>query len=171
MRKLCHGALNGPGLRYRCGASTKYGLLFEFEDHRVDGEAVAGLRVDLLHHAGFLGAQDILHLHRLDDRERLAGLDLVAFADVERGQQARHRADQISGKVGRDLLDHVARQQGDMLGQDVGEMGGAAGGEPPLPALARDLDDAGAAVDRALEQAARPAASGRSPRAASPSST
>ena len=31
----------------------------------------------------------------------------VAFADMERGQQARHRADQLSGKVRRHLLDHV----------------------------------------------------------------
>ena len=44
---------------------------------------------------GLFGAQDILHLHRLDHRERLAGLDLVALADVERASAGR-----ASGRAG-----------------------------------------------------------------------
>ena len=39
-----------------------------------------------------LGAQHVLHLHRLDHGERLAGLDLLALLDLDRANQARHRA-------------------------------------------------------------------------------
>ena len=80
----------------RCGDSINCCFLrrsaaqrsLELQDHRVDGEAVAGLGVDRLDRAGFFGAQDILHLHRLDHGERLAGLDPVALADMERGRAA-----------------------------------------------------------------------------------
>jgi hypothetical protein len=41
-------------------------FLRKFHDHRVDGEAVAGLRQNFLDGHVALRAQDILHLHRLD---------------------------------------------------------------------------------------------------------
>jgi hypothetical protein len=50
------------------------------------------LDADLLDGAVALGAQDVLHLHRLDDGQRLAGLDLLPFGDGERNDEAGHRA-------------------------------------------------------------------------------
>ena len=77
-------------------------------------QAVAGPGVDRPHRAGLLGAQDVLHLHRLDDGERLSGLDMVTRADVKAGEQPRHRADQEARQIRRHLLQHVARELGDM---------------------------------------------------------
>ena len=56
----------------------------ELEDHLIDREAVAGLRAQFGDRAVALGAQHVLHLHRLDDGERLAGLDLLTFLDDQR---------------------------------------------------------------------------------------
>src|SRR5215471_1285289 len=64
----------------------------ELHDHRVDGEAVAGLGPDRLHDAVALRAQDVLHLHGFDHRERLARLDLLALADRDRDHQTGHGA-------------------------------------------------------------------------------
>src|SRR5262249_44766439 len=44
----------------------------KLHDHRVDGEAVAGLGFDRLHDAVALRAQDVLHLHGFDHGERFA---------------------------------------------------------------------------------------------------
>ncbi len=63
----------------------------EFEDDLVDREAVADLGADLRHLAVALGAQDVLHLHRLHGGERLAGLDLLPLGDGETDEQAGHR--------------------------------------------------------------------------------
>ena len=41
-----------------------------------------------------LGAEHVFHLHRLDGRQRLARLDLLALRHGERGQQSRHRRQQ-----------------------------------------------------------------------------
>jgi hypothetical protein len=105
-----------------------------------------------LHHARLLGAKDVLHLHRFNDRERLASLDLFALAHVERRQEARHRAEQIFGKIRRHFLDHVAAELGDVEREHVDEVRRAAGGKPPLPAAPGHLDDPAAPVDRAFEQ-------------------
>src|SRR5712691_6276136 len=72
----------------RCGASR------EFHDHRVHRETVSGPGVNLLHHAVALGAQHVLHLHRLDHGERLARLDLLAFGDRDGEDETGHRATQ-----------------------------------------------------------------------------
>ena len=50
--------------------------------HREAGHASRPRRVDL-----------VLHLHRLDDADHLARLDLVALGDVDRKDRALHRAD------------------------------------------------------------------------------
>ena len=55
----------------------------EFEDHLVDGETVAGVGADACDAAVAFGTQHILHLHRLDDGERLAGFHLLALRDPE----------------------------------------------------------------------------------------
>jgi len=56
----------------------------EFEDYLVDSEAVAGICVDARDAAVTLGTQHVLHLHRFDNRERLAGLHLLALLDDNR---------------------------------------------------------------------------------------
>ena len=50
------------------------------------------LDADFFDGAVAFGPQDILHLHRLDDRQGLAGLDLLPFGHRQRNDQARHRA-------------------------------------------------------------------------------
>ena len=57
----------------------------EFDDRLIDAEAGTGLGMDLGHLAVALGAQDVLHLHGLDDRQFLAGLDLLAL-DVTKSE-------------------------------------------------------------------------------------
>ena len=79
-----------------------------------------GLALTDLTTAVALGAQDVLHLHGLDHAQRLAGLDLLAGGDVDRLDQARHRAEQQLGGVGRGLLRHQGRQRRLALGVDVG---------------------------------------------------
>src|SRR5204863_9132867 len=52
----------------------------ELDDLLVDLQAVAGLGVQGRDRAVLGRAQHVLHLHRLDHGERLAGLDLLALA-------------------------------------------------------------------------------------------
>src|SRR5689334_21797233 len=52
--------------------------LFELDDDLVDRDAVTGLRRSRLDRRRLGRAEDILHLHRFHDRDRLARLDLVA---------------------------------------------------------------------------------------------
>ena len=49
---------------------------------------------DRLHRGVALGAQHILHLHRFDDAQRLAGLHFLTDLDGDRLDEARHRAEQ-----------------------------------------------------------------------------
>src|SRR5690606_20395354 len=55
----------------------------------VGGDAVARLGADRLHHPVALGADDVLHLHGLEDGDDLAGLDLLAGRHVDRDDQTR----------------------------------------------------------------------------------
>ena len=43
-----------------------------------------------------LGAQHVFHLHGLDHRERLAGLDLLPFLHRDRNHEPRHRAEHLT---------------------------------------------------------------------------
>src|SRR3546814_6739770 len=65
---------------------------------------------DLGDNPRLVGAQDIFHLHRLDHRERLPRLDMIARVDIEPHQQPRHRAEQEFGEIGRHLLDHRSEE-------------------------------------------------------------
>lgn len=60
--------------------------LLELDDRLVDRQAGSGRSMDLGHRPVPLGAQHILHLHRLDHANFLAGLDLVALFDRQRDQ-------------------------------------------------------------------------------------
>ena len=51
--------------------------LIELDDDLVDGQALAGFGDDALDLAVLLGLQDVLHLHRLDDRRFFTGADRV----------------------------------------------------------------------------------------------
>ncbi len=59
-----------------------------------------------------LGAQHVFHLHRLDNRERLAGLDLLSGRHVDRRQQAGHRRQQQARGVRCFLLGHQRQELG-----------------------------------------------------------
>src|SRR5208282_1444350 len=89
------------------GASARF--LGEFHDYRVDGDAVARLDGYLLDDAVALGAQDVLHLHRLDDSQGFARLDLLAFGNGDRNNQARHRAAYGLFAAGEFLYRHQTR--------------------------------------------------------------
>ena len=68
-----------------------------------------------------LGVQHVLHLHGLDDAERLARLDILPDRDVDRLHQPRHRAQKLLARIRLQPLRH----QG-------GELGLAPGIDPHL---------------------------------------
>src|SRR5579863_4712513 len=84
-------------------------MLGKLHDDGINGDAVAGLYRYLFDDAVTLGAQDILHLHRLDDSQSLAGLNLLAFADRDRNNEARHRAANRFLAAGKLLCRHQPR--------------------------------------------------------------
>src|SRR6476660_249746 len=92
----------------------------EFQDHRIDRQAVAGLGIDLFDGAVDLGAQHVFHLHGLDHGDGLAGFDLLADRDRDRDDQARHRTQHLLAAVGLFLRRHQARERGFRLGVDIG---------------------------------------------------
>ena len=63
---------------------AKVAHLFQFEYHGIDGKTISLCGFDRFHHAIFLGAQDILHFHGLDNSERLAFDHRIAFGNVQR---------------------------------------------------------------------------------------
>ena len=67
----------------------------KLQNNRINGQAIAGLAVDLFHFAITLGLQDVFHLHGFDDGEAIAGLDLGALSDKHRLNETRHWAQQI----------------------------------------------------------------------------
>src|SRR5258707_6684409 len=91
----------------------------EFENDFVDREAVADLGADLGDLAVALGAQHVLHLHRLHGGERLAGLDLLALGDGEADKQPRHRREQEAREIWRLLHWHMGEEGGGAWPQDV----------------------------------------------------
>src|ERR1700730_11085254 len=93
-------------LRFHPGSTLPETPLRELEDHGIDRKAVALFGEDRLDGAVAFGAQHVLHFHRLDDRQRLACLDLLARHYGDRDDKARHRADEFLTGVGRDLDGH-----------------------------------------------------------------
>src|SRR5262249_5064484 len=89
-------------------------------DHRLDGGAVAGLAPGRLPDAVALLAQDVIHLHGFDHRERLARLDLLALADRDRDHQTGHGAAHGLAGVRGLLRRHQPRRRRLALGVDVG---------------------------------------------------
>src|SRR5690349_13763581 len=65
-------------------------ILGKIHDHRINRQGVARLDADLLDGGVALGAQDVLHLHRLHHAKRLPGLDLLALGDLDGPDQSRH---------------------------------------------------------------------------------
>src|ERR1700722_20396097 len=94
--------------------------LRKLQDHGIDRKAVALFGKDRLDGAVAFGAQHVLHLHRLDDRQRLARLDVLPHRDGDRDDKARHRADEFLAGVGRDLDGHEPGGGGFALRIDEG---------------------------------------------------
>src|SRR5205085_4182517 len=113
----------------------------EFEDYLVDREAVTRVGADPRDAAVAFGAQHILHLHRFDDGERLAGFHLLALLDDDRRKQARHRRQQQARGVRRLLLRHQRKQLGTPRRQHLGAAYDAAMHQPECRARQTiDLD-------------------------------
>src|SRR5262249_9965473 len=62
----------------------------EFHDHSVHGKAITGLGLHGFDDPIALGAQDVLHLHGLDDAQSVTHLDLLPGPHVDCLDQARH---------------------------------------------------------------------------------
>ena len=99
-----------------------------------------GAGADLRHPRPPLGAEHVLHLHRLDHGERLAVEDLVALGHVDAHHQPRHRAEQELRGVGRRLRRHQRRELGLPRRQHApppdpprGSGSAAAAGDPAAP--------------------------------------
>ena len=75
--------------------------------------------MDLLDRAIAFRAQHVLHLHRLDHSERLAGLDLLPFANRNGHHEPRHRAQQFLAGIGRSRDRHQPRGSRFRLGEDI----------------------------------------------------
>src|SRR3954447_1888880 len=103
-RRRLQGAPETPSpSRRTCGPPQDEGYqcyLCELENDRIDCEAIAFLGVNFGNRAVALGAQHVFHLHRLDDAERLAGLDLLALDNVDRFHETGHRAEQLLARIG-----------------------------------------------------------------------
>ena len=61
-----------------------------------------GRNAQLGDHAVSVGDDLVLHLHRLDDADELAGRDRVAFRDRDREHRSLHRARHRPGRTGRE---------------------------------------------------------------------
>src|SRR5690348_14232585 len=83
---------------------------FEFEDELIDRKAVAWLGGDARNPAVALGAQYVLHLHRLDDGQRLARFDVLTGFDGNRHQKTRHRRQQVARLLRRRLGFQTAQE-------------------------------------------------------------
>src|SRR6516225_10550562 len=92
----------------------------EFQDHGVDREAVARLGMYFLHRAVALGAQHVLHLHRLNDGKRFTRLDLLALTHRDRYDETGHGAAHGLAAVRGGLDRHEPRGRGFALGVDEG---------------------------------------------------
>ena len=65
-------------------------------------DRVAGRDLDRLHDAGLLGVDGVLHLHRLEDDDGVAGLDRLADLDVHLDDRALHRHDDLARAAAED---------------------------------------------------------------------
>ena len=101
----------------RVNAADRRSLRRELGQHLVGADAVAGLDVDHRDGAVALGADDVLHLHRFDDAERLARLHFLPGRDIHRDHQPWHRRDHQLGGVGDLLRWQAAVQVGRNRGQ------------------------------------------------------
>src|ERR1700716_4341699 len=75
---------------WKRGARMNRGLLDD-DQHVAGAHRVTGRDADLLHGAAPLGVDVVLHLHRLEHEQRLAGLDGVALRDEHLHDRALHR--------------------------------------------------------------------------------
>src|SRR5262249_2362756 len=75
-RWLMHPATGGRAVTHATTGQPTQRASRELHDHRVDGEAVAGLGPDRFDDAVALRAQDVLHLPGFDHGHRLARLAL-----------------------------------------------------------------------------------------------
>src|SRR2546429_25912 len=75
---------------WKRGARMDSGLLDD-DQHVAGAHRVTGRDADLLHGAAPLGVDVVLHLHRLEHEQRLAGLDGVALRDEHLHDRALHR--------------------------------------------------------------------------------
>lgn len=85
------GLAIGSTMAARSALLTSYRLLIELDDDLIDRQAFSRLRDDHPHPAILFGFEHVLHFHRLDDRQLLAGGHLLPGAHRNFAQQPRHR--------------------------------------------------------------------------------
>src|SRR4029079_5394245 len=125
--------------------------LRKLQYHGIDIEAVAGLGQNLGDFGIALGLEHILHLHRLDDAERVARGNLLAFADIERHDERGDRAEQKLGRVGLGFGRHLRHELGLTIGKDARRDFHALVGQVIAVEDGTHLHRDGLRVDHALE--------------------
>src|SRR5690349_5779427 len=84
----------------RCWKRAKRRLrplrFWNYQDEKLAGlDHVAGLGIHFLDRARDLGRQHVLHLHRFDDEQRIAWIDLASGLDVHLQNLPRHRSTRL----------------------------------------------------------------------------
>src|SRR5260221_6806963 len=87
------GALTAGGISGTGGATCSSATLFDDDEHAPGLDRRAGRHRHVLHASGLGGAQLVLHLHRLDDHDGLAPLDLVPRGDEHADDAPGHGRD------------------------------------------------------------------------------
>jgi hypothetical protein len=123
---------DGVGVGGRLGVRGAGREIGGLEEHdRIAGHHdVAGAHGDRADDAAVAGGDDDLHLHRLDDRDRLAGAHRIAVADRDGDDLALHRRGDREGVGGR----RAGRWRRRQLRGGLDKLGGVvleeAGGHP-----------------------------------------
>ena len=118
------------------------GLPGDLANSGAAGEGVAGLHGQVGDGAGFVGVHRLLHFHRLQDEDQVAGAHLLALRHRDLDHGSLHRGGQGIPRGSRTCL--PAPQPALRLAAARRSSGGAAapgGGQRDLEALAVDLDD------------------------------
>ena len=93
--------LGGEKATVRRPAGAGGWLLLEFDEELTLGHHLTDLDVDRLDHAVARRGEVVLHLHRLEDEERVAAPDALASPDVERDDDAGDVGDDESRRRAR----------------------------------------------------------------------
>src|SRR5262249_28907883 len=121
----------------------------ELEDHGIHRKAIARFCIDLLYDAVNFRTQHVLHLHRLDNRHGLAGLDLLALFHGDRNNETRHRTKDLFPGIADLLWRHHPRITRLAFSIDIGSSFNAAIAQRKTVRNGPHLPRSGSISDRA----------------------